>query len=150
MWLVTCHYLAKQYKSSSDRWQSRTKSVRLCHVGLAKQSSLAPKTCCLAGDVQSTPLTPQPQQASCASANFFFFSVTILQSLLKFKKDLKSGTPVVVGHDPVVCATVAIEPGTAARSKAREGSRKSWSLLEEPQPQGVAVGWLIFAERQFC
>lgn len=80
----------------------------------------------------------------------FFFSVTILQSLLKFKKDLKSGTPVVAGHDPVVCATVAIELGTAARSKAREALRKSWSLLEAPQPQRVAVGWLIFAERQFC
>lgn len=118
-------------------------------LGLPSRTLWHRKHAALAGDVQSTPLTPQPQQASCASANFFF-SVTILQSLLKFKKDLKSGTPVVVGHDPVVCATVAIEPGTAARSKAREGSRKSWSLLEEPQPQGVAVGWLIFAERHFA
>lgn len=33
----------------------------------------------------------------------------ILQSLLKFKKDLKSGTPVIVGNDHVVCVIVAIE-----------------------------------------
>jgi hypothetical protein len=48
--------------------------------------------------------------------------MTILQSLLKFKKDLKSGTPVVVGNDPVVCVTVPIEPGQLHESKASQGS----------------------------
>lgn len=65
--------------------------------------------------LQVTPFTPHPRLSSSFWSNFFF--MIILQSLLKFKKDFKSGTPVVVGNDHVVCVIVAIEPDSCTNAK---------------------------------
>jgi hypothetical protein len=52
--------------------------------------------------------------------------MTILQSLLKFKKDLKSGTPVVVGNDRVVCVIGAIEPDSCTNARPVRVHFSAW------------------------
>lgn len=92
---------------------SKAESVNLYNVGFAKQCSLMLHIHWALRQRASGP------HHSSLSSSCPTFPMIRLQSLLKFKKDGKSRTPVVVWNDCVVCVVVTTEADSCTKQPSQ-------------------------------